>query len=182
MQLCHWHHFSNPLLLKSCLLHFCVSPQFIVAAHFFLLVFVPSRVLCCPCFLPLPSSVFVHEVFECSCIVCSIDPATKCLSPQFFLCLWILAFLQLVVASIVLFSSSSPYAIFSVICKLIMLAVYFVFTQSLLPMLPWRSCNWIALAERLSDCLDGWVVVKSIQCLEWFFTSHKAVLTTLLSL
>ena len=63
-----------------------------------------------PCHL-----AYLYMVFDFSCIVySSIQPPTKCLFPQFFLCLCILTFLHLVVASFVLFSSSSPYALFSV--------------------------------------------------------------------
>ncbi len=49
-------------------------------------------------------------VFDCSCIVysSSIQPPTKCLSAQFFLCLCILTFFHLVVASFFLFSSPLP--------------------------------------------------------------------------
>ncbi len=58
---------------------------------YFLFIFVSNTVLCCPCLLPLPSSICM--VFNCSCIVnSSIQPPTKCLSPQFFLCLCILTF------------------------------------------------------------------------------------------
>ena len=82
----------------------------------FLFVFVSNPVLCCPCLLPLHLA-YLYMVFDCSCIVySSIQPPTKCLFPQFFLCLCILTFLHLVVASFVLFSSSSPYALFSVHC------------------------------------------------------------------
>ena len=63
-----------------------------------------------PCHL-----AYLYMVFDFSCIVySSIQPPTKCLFSQFFLCLCILTFLHLVVASFVLFSSSSPYALFSV--------------------------------------------------------------------
>ncbi len=77
----------------------------------FLFVFVSNPVLCCPCC----HLAYLYMVFDFSCIVySSIQPPTKCLFPQFFLCLCILTFLHLVVASRVLFSSSSPYALFSV--------------------------------------------------------------------
>ena len=63
-----------------------------------------------PCHL-----AYLYMVFDFSCIVySSIQPPTKCLFPQFFLCLCILTFLHMVVASFVLFSSSPPYALFSV--------------------------------------------------------------------
>ena len=94
-------------------------------------------------------------VFDCSCIDNSIQPPTKCFSTQFFICLCILAFLQLVVASFVLFLSSPPFAplFLSWLCLLFLLTSL---TQSLLPMLPWRSSYWNALAERHSDPMDGW--------------------------
>ncbi len=82
----------------------------------FLFVFVLNPVLCCPCLLPPCHLAYLCMVFDCSyCIVySSIQPPTKCRSPQFPLCLCVLAFLHLVVASFVLSSSSSPYALFSV--------------------------------------------------------------------
>ncbi len=59
---------------------------------------------------------YLYMVFDCSFLVySSIQPLAKCLSPHFFHCLvCILTFLHLVVASFVLFSSSSPYTLFSV--------------------------------------------------------------------
>ena len=74
----------------------------------FLFVFVSSPVLCYPCLLPLPSSICVYGIY-CSCMVyCSIQPPTQCLPPHFFLCLCILTFLHLGVASFVLFYPPPP--------------------------------------------------------------------------
>ncbi len=81
MQLCHNCHVSNPLFLQSLLLHFCLSPHFIVPAHLlfslslrwtqYYVVHVSS-----PCHL-----VYLYMVFDSSCIVNSIQPPTECHSP-----------------------------------------------------------------------------------------------------
>ncbi len=106
--------FFQSFFVAIIFLHFCLSPYFIVTAHL-----LSSLSLCqtqyyvvhvfSPCHL-----AYLYMVFDFSCIVySSIQPPTKCLFPQLFLCLCILTFLHLVVASFVLFSSSSPYALFS---------------------------------------------------------------------
>ena len=76
----------------------------------FFFVFVLNPVSCCTCLLPLRHLAYLQMVFDCSCIVysSSIQPPTKCLSAQFFLCLCILTFFHLVVASFFLFSSPLP--------------------------------------------------------------------------
>ena len=101
--------FFNPLLLRSLLLHLCLSPQFIVTAHFlFSLSLCRVQYYDVQYLLPFHLSYF-YMVFDCSCIVCcSIQPLTKCLSPQFFLCLCIFIFLRLVIASLFIFHPPPP--------------------------------------------------------------------------
>ena len=91
MQLCHWCHFPNLLLLQSLLVHLCLSPELIGGAHIlFSLLLCWAPLLLSHVFSPCHLA-YLHMVFDCSGIVyCSIQPSTICFSPQYFLCLCIL--------------------------------------------------------------------------------------------
>ncbi len=79
-----------------------------------LFVFVSNPVLCCPCLLPLPSSIFVYGIWFLLHSLLFYPTSHKASLSSIFPLPLHSYFLALVVASFVLFSSSSTYALFSV--------------------------------------------------------------------
>ncbi len=107
MQLCHCCHFPIFFCCNHFYWNFFISAIYCSSPPHILFLFAPGLALCCmsppPC-----HRAYLYVAFDCSCIVNTIQPPTKCLFPQLFLFCCIPAFLQLVIASFVLLSSSSP--------------------------------------------------------------------------
>ncbi len=169
MQLCHCYHYSNPLLLQSFYCIFVCTNNLLLARLIFSLSLCQTQYYVVHVFSPCHLA-YLYRVFDCSCIVySSIQPPTKCLSPQFFLCRCVLTFLHLVVASLFFFHPPPPmpYSLYidrdsayCIFCPLwhchscLCLCCRYVVTIELLLL-------WDSLIVRM-----GGLVVKSIQSSE----------------
>ncbi len=172
MQLFYNFIFSNPLLLQSFLLHFCLSPQFIVPAH---LLFTLS--LRWAQYYNVHVSSTCHLVFVYGIWLLLhwlFYPTSHRVSLSLLFPLALHPHFLAVVCSILIFFCSFfiLLPLCPIICKLIVLAFFH-------PL--WHShsclcCHDVVTIELLwprpRDSLIlqmGGLVAKSIQCLEWFF-------------
>ena len=162
---------------------FCLPPQFIIQAHLLL----SSSLHWAQYYVVHVSSschlAYLCMVFDCSCIVYSIQPPTKCLYPQFYFAFAsLLSWCSLYHPHLFFYHSPPP----------VPYCPYFdnsshCFFHPLWHSHPCLCCRDIVATELLwlRDSLIIWMsglVGKSIQCLNWFFTVHKAVYEALLSL
>jgi hypothetical protein len=116
MQLCQCCHFSDTCLLQSFVLHFvCPHNVLFKPISFSLRLCIgPSNMLC----------MSPHLVFDCSCIIYSIQRHTKCLSSIFLFP--VLPYVLAVGCSILICSIFILLPLHPFLCKLIVLTVFFI--------------------------------------------------------
>ncbi len=168
-------------ILACCNHVYCIficPHRFLLQHTFFLFVFVSNPVLCCPCLLPLPSSIFVYGVWLLFHSLYFYPTSHKVSLSSFFPLPLHPNFLALgcsIIYSFFILPPPIPYSLY-----IDNDSAHYIFH----PLWHCHSClcccDLIAIELLwLRDSLIVWMVrlvVKSIQCAEWLFTSHKAVL------